>query len=599
MIINIPLWTITDITHYATTWRLYSDESCTILEDSLEETTTDLTSWKSDKLIPTGSIWYVKALRYLKDSSGNNINNTEWIGPKPIINNDSNINDYLSPKYFIKEPYIKSFDYLPTTGISLTLEPYSGNVGYVTTTLYLKDENDKDLYVNTYDINTNQTIDVSSLDVNFYKVNVLKVYVVHSGNHSVISKVYKEIFHLKDVYYKILGNTVSIDPYTPNTLEIKSTNITPVIIKEAKLITTNGSFISSCEYKDDVLTIPNILEFNSSYNIDVTFSYTDNNNVIQEKKDTIYITTRNNDEKEYIDSNFKYEYIIKKVNSITPNSVYDLVKTSINFNTEELYTNLIPYIGNSNDVINFYIYDKNENLPKINKININTLNENYTIRLVTKNKGYIQTTLNGILVLNFFDYDAFKDTITITNTINTTLISLKSDMIKIAEVGNKNYLVGINNINTKEIIVYEVDIINGTLNQLYTYMLDDDATEITVVPYLDSNILITPIGLNLNRNLLYSTIENFIIVFNAIPINFINKNQYVTRLKNGSIFGIKMEILTNVLEFYIIDIYNNIVSVKQSEYLHTGSIKNITKLKNGSLLFYIDGVNKKHIYELV
>ena len=599
MILNIPAWSVDGITHYATTWKIFSDEECTVLKDSVIKSTTLLNGWDSNVLVPTGTVWYVKVLRHLKDSDGNDINNTEWIGPKPIINDNSNINDYLAPKFYIKEPYITEFNYTPSKGVSFKVEPYKGNVAYSYTTVYFQDENDNNLFVNTYDINSNNTITVPSTTVNFASINNLKVSIVHSGQHSVISKVFKETFYLKDVYYTIEGNTLDLDPYTQNNLVIKSNNVTNTEILSGVVNDINDKFVAECTYTGDILSIPSVLEFNSTYKVVVSFNYKDENNITRTKTDTVIITTRNNDEKEVIDSNFEYKYMIKELDSFTHGSTKDKVKTSISFNTEEFYTNLIPSISNVHNKLDLFIFDKEADIYNTDKSNVLALNENYTLRLVTKTKGYYQTLSNNKLVLNFFNYDGYRDTITKTGSITTNLKSLKADMNKLVEIAGNVYLVGINSSNIKQIRIYLVNLENRSLTHIYTYTSNTNLTELTVAPYMDNSILITPVGNNVTRNLLYSIPENFISETLAMPNSFVNKFQYTTRLKNGNIFGIKRGYIDDVLEFYIMDIYKDTISVKQMSYNHGGSITNITKLKNGSLIFIINGSTKKYIYELV
>jgi len=599
MILNIPVWSVDNISHYATTWKIFSDEECTVLEDSVIKSDVYLNGWDSDRLVPTGKVWYVKALRHLKDSSGVDINNNDWIGPKPIINDNSNINDYLAPKFAIKEPYISEFNYKPSVGITFKLEPYSGNVSYSYTTVFLQDENNNKIYVNTYDITSNSSITISSADVNFSAINNLKVSVVHSGLHSVISKVSTEIFYLKDIYYTIEGNTFNLDPYTQNTLVIKSNNVTDTVILSAVVNNLNDEFIVECNYTNDIVSLPSVLEFNSSYKVDISFNYKDENNVTRTKNDIVIITTRNNDEKEVIDTNFKYKYTINELDTFKSTNIKNKVNSNHWFNTEEFYTNLIPAVGIGN-TMDLFIFDKEADIFNVAKTNVNNLNTNNTLRLVTRTKGFYQTTINNKLSINFFNYDGYRDTLVVTGTVNTNLKSVKADMNKIVEVGGKVYLVGINNSNIKEIKIYEVNVETRALTYIYTYTVTSDLSEITVVPYRDDNILITPIAYGLTRNLVYSIANNFITETLAIPNSFVNKYQYTIRLKNGNIFGIRRGYNDNVLEFYIIDIITDTISVKEMSYNYGGHISNITKLKNGSLIFIINGsFDNKYIYELV
>ena len=140
MLMTIPEWPKNNtLTHVSTTWVLSKDLEGTIIEDTVIEDTVNLNAWNVDKVIPTQEVWYVKALRHLKDENGNYINNTKWIGPKPIINDNSNVKDYLAPDFYVETPYIKTLAYVPSTGITFELIPFESNVGYKNTAITITD----------------------------------------------------------------------------------------------------------------------------------------------------------------------------------------------------------------------------------------------------------------------------------------------------------------------------------------------------------------------------------------------------------------------------------------------------------------------------
>jgi len=105
MIYNIPAWPAdSNVKHTATTWILARDIDFKNIEEEVNNSTTDLIAWEVDKLIPTGEIWYVKALRKLEDENGN---------------------DFLAPKFHISTPYIKDIVYNADNYIKIILNKFS------------------------------------------------------------------------------------------------------------------------------------------------------------------------------------------------------------------------------------------------------------------------------------------------------------------------------------------------------------------------------------------------------------------------------------------------------------------------------------------
>ena len=597
MLLTIPKWpTAGGLINYATTWKLTRDEAGTQIEQQLVEDTNSILAWDVPVVIPTGQVWYVSALRHLKDSNGVIINNTKWIGPKPIINDNSNVNDYLAPKFTISTPYIKELNYNPGSGLSLTLIPTEGNIAYKNTLLTITDSNKNTLINKVLDLSNNLSFNITNQEVNFALHNTIQITLVNVGNHSTISTPYVETVNLKDVYYRVIGNTTNLDPNTPNTIIFDSSTVAPVTVNSADLFNLNNEFIEHCIVTGPNVTLPLNLEFSESYKIVVNMSYRDSSNAIITINESVFVTIRNNDEKLSIDSNFKYEYDIVKVNEIMLNSSDDKINTTHMFNSEEFFTNLTPVPSSSGD-IDLFIFDKDTNLFNTAKSALYNINTDFSIRLFTKTNGCIQIQNGTSLELRFFTYDTYRDTLNIIHTVVVPINGNNPVINKIVFTGSKFYLTGVSNSNNKNILIYEVNVNTGGLTLIHTEVTATAMTDLAVETYKTDSLLITPI--NGKRLKVFNVITKSFKDSLAIPSNFIGKQQFSTMLNNGNIINIRINEISGVLDIFIIDIYLNEIVTKSIPYNGGGAIRNMIRLKNGHVLYTIVNSTKKMIYELV
>jgi len=597
MLLTIPKWPSTGgLNHYATTWKLTRDLQGKQVELLLTEDTVNLLALENTTVIPTGAVWYISALRHLKDAAGNIVNNSKWIGPKPIINDNSNVNDYLAPEFTISKPYIKSLNYNPGTGLEFTLIPVDGNVGYKNTLVTITDSGKNTLINKVVDLTTSQSFNISNNEVNFALHNTIQITIINIGNHSTISAPYVETINLKDVYYRVIGNTTNLDPRTLNTLVFENKTSVPVTIVSADILNLNGDLIDNCTVVNSNVTLPLNLEFGESYNMYTTLSYRNSSNKIVTFNESVYVTIRNNDEEILVDSNFKYKNEIIKVKEFVLSSQDNKIDTAHLFNSEEFFTNLTPVPSTSGD-IDLFIFDKETNLFNTAKSAFYNINTNFSIRLFTKTNGVIQIQNGSSLELRFFKYDSYKDTMSLIHTVALPIVGYSPEVNKICYVGGKFYLTGVSSSNKKNILIYEVNISTGGTTLIHTESTTVSMSDLAVAPYKTDSLIITPV--NGSRLKVFNVSTKSFKDSIAIPSNFISKHQFSTMLNNGNIFNIRINEISGVLDFFIIDIYNNIIITKSVPYNSGGSIRNMIKLKNGSILLTIANSTKKMIFELV
>jgi len=593
MIFNIPKWPDdSELTHDATSWKLTRDLEGNEVEDNIDESTDYLDFWEVDKIIPTGEIWYISSLRRLKDSDGASISNDVWIGPKPIFNEESNTKDYLTPELNISEPYIRDVEYLPGEKITIVIPEPKTNVAYEGTSISLYDDSNTLVYgeiVNYYDNDGIITITSDAVDLaSIYKLNIVAVNI---ASHSTLSKVVFDAYYLKKVFYNIEGNTLDLDYTGSNTLKVLSTSEYAVTLDSAELLSLDGTKLANIDTAGNTLTIPVTISINSSYRVKLYLSYTDANGNTQTTTDLIFISTAGREEKFIPDLGYVYE------NNLTPVSIVSDNQNDIydgNANVEEFFNNVVA-IKQADDKLEFDIIDKQNNHMTILKGSNISIAGDYTLRLVTKTKGYIQTKdSNGLLVLTGFDYDPFKDIITL-GTVLTTDIVIDTPVIrKVMEMPDNLYVVGVSKVNSKNVNFYTLDLDAMVVTLVNTYVSDTDLTDVSVSEVNDTEVVILPKGTNAFKSVLFNVLDGYKMAALSIHTNFKNKDLVSFRLKNDKVVVFKLGDTTDRLNYFIYDRKGYKITNKVVRYNGDAILQQFISARNGRIYLLLnDMVNNQ------
>jgi len=602
MLYNIGEWkSETGLIHNKTSWKLTRDVDGLMIEEEVVESDTSLNAWEVKKIIPTGEIWYVSALRHLIDTAGNDISNNKWIGPYPVISDESNVSDYLAPEFYISEPYINKLAYVPGMGINLSVNMYESNVAYDRTLLLIKDDNNIIIYKAELNL-TKDTLDyqIPISAFNFTDKNVLQIEIVNIAKHSTVSPICREHIILKDVYYNIIGNTLGLNPLESNSFTVKGTASLPVIVNSVKLLNTKREFICDCIIETDGFTVPAVMTHNQSYLVETVLEYTDENIKSKLVTDYLYLSTMLLTEKTNIDPNYKYEYTLSQVKSINLGTSNDNLVSDIGYNTEEMFSNLIPIIGKVSNKLDNYIYDSELNNFIVGKSSTYDFDMPHTFRLLTKDRGYLSYSLNDRLVIEVLKYDAYTNTFTNLVTITTNIRTSSGNIGKVVEMNDEYYVFGLNPDNTQEINVYKLDIMSLTLTLIKSVIIDKPLTDLTATSLSDTEIIITPFGEDVNRLYKYNITQNNIDVTLAMPYSFIGTEQMSVKLRNGNILNVKTNYVTSNLEVFYMDTVKNVIEDMSYDLgLNVGvTIQNISMLRNGKVLLTTKTDNHVYIYEL-
>ena len=597
MIYNIPEWPAdSDVNHTATTWVLARDKDFENIEDELDESEDALLVWEIDKIIPTGDIWFIKALRKLEDDDGKDLNNTKWIGPKPVFNEESNTNEYLAPKFYVDTPYITDIIYVDGESLEIKITPFKSNVGYANTILVVEDNKDNVLLAKYYNVvETENSLLIENSELDFTDLDDVKIYVVHNAGRSTTSAPVIEVFNLKNAHFKIKGNTKEIDPTYNNKLKVISTTLNNVSAKKAMLENRSGVIIEELVVENNEIFIKNNLEFKKEYILRVTVEFTkaDGNTDTTEK--VIVITTRDNDEIVNKRDNVTYEDNFAMVSSTEYDSDvynYDLDKS---FNTEEFFTYSIPVPDTKNDDISLFGLDKDDYLISKHIESIIDLDKEFTIRLLTKTKGLINTIDDdNIVILTPFVFDPYADTIILEDSITTDFISKAPFVNKIAQQPTGIFIAGIDKDDKTLLKIKEYDVNNKTLKDSYTYKLDAECEDVAVCESGMNNVLLIPYCTtdDVIRTCIFSPIENYVNKSVTIPTELRGKNLLVNKLYNGNVIIFKHNETDDGFNYGVFDNKTETIEITEVDIgSDTKTITNLISLKNGNILSIVKNEN--------
>ena len=589
MIYNIPEWPKdSDIKHTKTTWVLARDEDFANIEKELDESEDCLLVWEVDEVIPTGEIWYIKALRKLEDSDGNDLGNTKWIGPKPVYSEESSVNEYLAPKFYISTPYISELNYKEDEYLDIKLTPYKTNVGYINTSVTVEDMEGNVLATKFQSIDDNDTVRITNAAADLGSMDTVRITIFHTGTQSTISAPAIEVVNLKSGYYKLTGNLKNLDPTYVNTVSVKSTTYIGITVKTADITDANDNTVVRCGVRGPTITIPDTLEFNNSYFLKLGIEYTDADSDPKVTTATYQVTTKDTEEIIRIDDTVVYDGVfdIRSNEVYDDNSKFDL---SINFNTEELFTYTIPMPDSATNKVS--LFGLNKDLYTLSKHIENILEDStdFYLRLLTKTTGFMQTTNdNGIAIITPFTYDSFKDTMVVSDAIDTGLLSSGSFVSRMVQLPSGFYYVGIDKDNDKDALIKKYDPVAKTLTDVITYTLPDSCSDITISNIGRDRFLMVPRSSSdkVFRFYIYSAIQNYINDSIAIPSDFRDKNLLVQSLYNGNAFILKHnDAGDHALDYCIYDVDAEAANVTNIDLDSDGKVvTNMIALKNGSVL---------------
>lgn len=602
MIIGLTPLDKSDVTAYATTWKLATDSTLNnIVMESIKDTE-NIDSWDINIAVPVGEVWYASAHRHLKDSKGNVLNNDTVIPPIPIYSNESQLTDNLAPKFTISDPYMSVVKYIPGKGMDIKLDPYKSNVKYIKTLIHLEDEYGRELYTGYMDMDKSDTMTIHNYEVNFNAENYIAVFVTHIAAHSTVSATSQVVVIPSKVFYTVQGSTSNLDINAVNKISFIGINKNLLDVSNVTMTDIDKNNIRNCEIKNKEVYIPKGLNFSSEYLINYTLAYYDEKGISQALTDTLVITTGSINEELAIDTNVEYTYTLSKYAS-KPYMSSNVNSTEL-FNTEEMFTGVIPMIGKDNKLNSYIKIEPNSDSPLLIKATSDEYNFKgmNCFRLINKTKAVLQYIIDEKIYLSILSYDAYTDKFTLDKTITTEVRSINAAVPSFAIINGNLYLAGVLYSDTYTIAVYKIDIYDYSIKELMHQKMSFSMHQTTVVNYDNNNIWLFPSSPICNTSYLYTIqdeySDNGLIKNVAMPSTFIETDTIANRLSNGVIAVAKVNDSTCNTDMIFINPDDASIIIKNDNIKSEGVIRNVVSLRNGKLLYSSVNADKVNYYIL-
>lgn len=586
----------TGLTQYATTWQIAKDSNFSNLVINDQEDTTNLYEWKVNIVVPKDEVWYIRAKRHLKDSNGNIVNYDKWIGPEPIISDESNINELLVPEMYIEQPSILDYN-IDATNINIKIADPLGNVPNIKTYIAIY-KDDKMLFGKKV---TDTDIVISSDEIDYIGLDKFKIVLVHEGDFSIVSQPTIIKVSYSDNLFEIIGNLRNLDPININIVKIVAKEANGVKVAYASIMDMDTGDIIPCPVKNnsEVYIEPSKLHHDHKLILRIFIEYIDpKTNEVKTVEKDYPISFKEFSEVDNRIENISYVYIIEyyaETNTI-PMDKHVII-------AEEASTGVIPVLKNNN--LNLItVTPENNDFITVNdntgiSISGNIVYSNVQIVDINGTDYIIllYATDNGINKIELYNINYVKNII--------------SPLIKEFTLNNdqpisNNSLFYYNNklcigyLNNNTVEIYEINNVNDTLVLLESITLPNSVTDITevVINNIDINTLsILPIGNDAVYNYLYFGNYKKLEIGDNIPDSLRLKRVTGIRQLNGNILYTPLVNNDDVYTFMIYDRKTNKLNEYKYDIGTTDPLKNTIMFKDRTLdKLYIDTTTK--IYRL-
>jgi len=584
---TIPEWdTSAGSTNFATTWRVYSDINASNLIYEKVKSEDNINTLLFNLVIPPDTIYYITALRHLKDSDGNELEYDNVLGPNPILpkNTDTSL---IANDLIIDTPYIVNINIDSDNGMDVILNTPTQSSLHDKTCLIISDIYDNELYSIITDT-PETTINIPIAMYNFTTQTAVIVEAIFISDLGIISKVGKRYYSYSELMYNLVGNYNKLNPNVINKFIFEKANGN-VTLNKATLLDMNGIVIDQREIDSVItpaLTIVNniielntfILEYDKGYYIRLNISYLDSNgNNVTTDRDH-YLTTQEKTNQNYFNKKFHYDNEI----TLTNDSTNMITDASVLITEQNIYGKILT-VNNNNIVI--YKYDRFNNNYTLLKTTTTTINGNmFKIKFISKNKLIVAYNDNGVLNVNVYSYNNYTDNITLINS-HTNLgdeNSIYSNNFIL--INNKLYIFMKTDSDTTITIKY-INILNNTINDYGTisFPVSLNITNINVSLINKDTVLILPTADNAVFTYMYNFTFNTITKALSIPDDFKNKQLIGHTLINNSVLYTKYNDNENSNDYLIIDTINASSNSYKFNYDYTNNFTKIITHRHSSI----------------
>jgi hypothetical protein len=361
-VFRIPVWdNDSGVTHIATTWQLATDPDFTNIVQEVTDSTKYLDYWAINLVVPKGKIYYVRAKRKFQE-----VDNDVWIGPKKVVNDEAGLSEIIKPETKIEAPFIANVVLDYEDGLTLTLNPFSGNVPHVSTSWIIKNaENGEILYKSMFDTENLLSLNIKPDEIDFTNIPYITVTTVFHGKLGTESAPNTEFIELAKKYFEIDANKKIVPADLDYVGKVRQTTSRPVTVKTAELLDITGKVICNGEVNDNTYKFKSLcLKPKNTYYVRLGIVYDNDDSTLFH---TVYgFYTKSMSEKVIFDRsrqyNKLYNVLDKSETLVIDSEEGDLKSNDLNPNiqvlTEETYVGVIPYVAKDGNV-KLYFFSKN------------------------------------------------------------------------------------------------------------------------------------------------------------------------------------------------------------------------------------------------
>jgi len=523
----------TGLTQYATTWQICSDPQCNnIIIQSIVDTN-NVYIWKVNIVIPKGEIWYIRALRHFKDDNGNTVAYNTWIGPKPIMDNKTSVNELLLPDSHIEPPAVLDYN-ITKDNIIINLADPIGNVPDIKTIGCIYAKNEKTYTFET----TNNQITINYKDFDYITNDRFEIVLIHVGKFNTISPQTSIHLSYTDGLFTIKGNPLKMDPGKTNIIEIESVdNNNPITINYANVYDIDTLEKIPCDIKNNNQIYIDPTKFNHKHylNLEIDIVYKDpRSNKIKHVDKYLPIKFISDSDIENTIESYNYQYLLEFKGTISK------VFTDNNMIiAEETNPGFIPVIKNNKiDIITTTPENDNFVLVKNTTITLPDIPKYTNIQIINiDNTDYVMIAYslsnNSKILIYELDY------------VNISIGPLVKQYIV-----NNTQFVANNSIfyyknkpciaykDDSNLVIYYIDITQNNLILLETISLPNELSSSSeiVVNNLDiDKLILYPVDKNAIHNFIYVATYKKFNIGASIPTDMRGIEVTGIRLMNGVI----------------------------------------------------------------
>ena len=586
----------TGLTQYATTWQIAKDSNFTNLVIDNQEDTVNLYEWKTNIVVPKDEVWYIRAKRHLKDSNGNVVNYDKWIGPEPIISDESNINELLVPEMYIEQPSILDYN-IDATSINIEIADPIGNVPNIKTYVSIYKDN---VMLYSKKVTTNNII-IDSSEVDYIGLDKFQIVLIHEGDFSVVSNPTVIRISYSDNLFEIVGNLRNLDPVNINIIKVVAKETSGVRVSYASVMDMDSGDIIPCPVKNnsEVYIEPSKLNHNHKLILRVFIEYIDpKTNETKTVEKDYPISFKEFSEVDTQIENITYLYVIEYYTETTtiPMDKHVII-------AEEASTGIIPVLKNNNLTL-ITVTPENDDFITVNNdtgISITDAIAFSNIQIVDINgTDYIillYTTDNNINKIQLYNLDYVKNTVS--PLVKEFTLPNSQSVSNNSLFYYKNKLC-VGYLNGNVIEIYEINNNNTDLVLLETITLPSDITDLTeiVINNIDIDTLsILPIGNDAVYNYVYFGNYKKLEIGDNIPDSLRLKRVTGIRQLNGNIVYTPLVNNDDIYTFMVYDRKTNKINEYRYDIGTTDPLKNTIMFKDRTLdKLYLGSVTK--IYRL-